>query len=237
MIAVSRAAAGDRQQQEEEGDAGDRVEDAGRAGSGGTAASGGGGRAGPARRRSRSRSRPRSATSSRCWSVGVRSGRCCPSPSRSRRACPCAWQGRVSERVPDCRLRPPARRAGRASDCRGHSPSGRSAAPCSSVFASRRAEELGDDLDREHAGDPAVAVGHRRVLRLALEQVGERVAHHVVEVEHRPGRESGRRGRSRRRGRARRASRAGGARRRPAAGCGTSASSSFARTSAVGWPT
>ena len=28
MIAVSRAAAGDRQQQEEEGDAGDRVEDA-----------------------------------------------------------------------------------------------------------------------------------------------------------------------------------------------------------------
>src|SRR5919106_3891200 len=43
------------------------------------------------------------------------------------------------------------------------------------------AEELGDDLDREHAGDPALGVDGRRVLRLGLEQVGQRVAHHVVE--------------------------------------------------------
>src|SRR4051812_32338143 len=50
----------------------------------------------------------------------------------------------------------------------------------------RRDEELGDDLDREHPGDPAVAVGDRRVLGAALEDVGERVADDVVEVEHRP---------------------------------------------------
>src|SRR3954453_149391 len=49
----------------------------------------------------------------------------------------------------------------------------------------RRAEELGDDLDREPAGDPAGGVGHRRVLGLALEQVGEGVAHDVLRVEHR----------------------------------------------------
>src|SRR5215203_4450858 len=46
-----------------------------------------------------------------------------------------------------------------------------------------RAEELGDDLDREDAGDAAVAVDHRRVLRLRLQEVGERVAHHVVDFE------------------------------------------------------
>src|SRR6476469_10150614 len=44
----------------------------------------------------------------------------------------------------------------------------------------RRGEELGDDLDREDAGDAATVVDHRRVLGLALEQVGEGVAHHVV---------------------------------------------------------
>src|SRR6476659_7420991 len=44
----------------------------------------------------------------------------------------------------------------------------------------RRGEELGDDLDREDAVDPALAVDHRRVLRLSLQQVGEGVAHHVV---------------------------------------------------------
>src|SRR3954453_4262082 len=44
----------------------------------------------------------------------------------------------------------------------------------------RRGEELGDDLDREDAGDPTLAVDHRRILRLALQQVGECVAHHVV---------------------------------------------------------
>ena len=67
----------------------------------------------------------------------------------------------------------------------------------------------------------AAAVGHRRVLGLALEQVGERVAHHVVEVEHRRRAASpAAPARSPRRGRAPRASRAGGARRRPAAGRG-----------------
>src|SRR5689334_15182208 len=40
-----------------------------------------------------------------------------------------------------------------------------------------RAEELGDDLEREHAGDAALAVGDRRILRLSLQQVGEGVAH------------------------------------------------------------
>src|SRR6478735_7935636 len=49
----------------------------------------------------------------------------------------------------------------------------------------RRFEELGDDLDREHAVDPAFVVDHRRVLGLALQQVGKRVAHHVVALEHR----------------------------------------------------
>src|SRR6476660_5376814 len=48
-----------------------------------------------------------------------------------------------------------------------------------------RAEELGDDLDREHAVDSALVVHHRRVLGLALEQVGEGVAHDVVAVEQR----------------------------------------------------
>src|SRR5215213_2810475 len=49
----------------------------------------------------------------------------------------------------------------------------------------RRGEELGDDLDREDAGDAAGVVDHRRVLGLVLEQVGEGVAHHVVKLEHR----------------------------------------------------
>src|ERR1700712_3747393 len=44
----------------------------------------------------------------------------------------------------------------------------------------RRFEELGDDLDREHAVDPTFVVDHGRVLGLALEQVGEGVAHDVV---------------------------------------------------------
>src|SRR6476646_3194187 len=49
-----------------------------------------------------------------------------------------------------------------------------------------RGEELGDDLDREDADYAPLVVDHRRVLSLALEQVGERVAHHVVELQHRP---------------------------------------------------
>src|SRR6478609_861518 len=49
----------------------------------------------------------------------------------------------------------------------------------------RRFEELGDDLDREDAVDPAFVVGHGGVLGLALEQVGESVAHDVVAVEQR----------------------------------------------------
>src|SRR5260221_9803813 len=49
-----------------------------------------------------------------------------------------------------------------------------------------RGEELGDDLDREDAGNPALVINHRRVLCLALQQVGERIAHHVVTVEQRP---------------------------------------------------
>jgi hypothetical protein len=50
---------------------------------------------------------------------------------------------------------------------------------------------LGDDLDREDAGDAAVAVDHGRVLDPCLQQVGERVAHHVVDFEHRPERRVG----------------------------------------------
>src|SRR5215212_3901576 len=53
------------------------------------------------------------------------------------------------------------------------------------VLGAGGGEELGDDLDREDAGDAARVVDHRRVLGLALEEVGERVAHHVVELEHR----------------------------------------------------
>src|SRR5690242_15630407 len=36
----------------------------------------------------------------------------------------------------------------------------------------RGGEELGDDLDREDADDAAVVADHRRVHRLALEEVG-----------------------------------------------------------------
>src|ERR1044071_9849683 len=49
----------------------------------------------------------------------------------------------------------------------------------------RRFEELGDDLDREHAGNPPFVIDDRGVLGLALEQVGEGVAHDVVELEQR----------------------------------------------------
>src|SRR3954466_571989 len=48
-----------------------------------------------------------------------------------------------------------------------------------------RAEELGDDLDREDAVDAAFVVDHGGVLSLALQQVGERVAHDVVAIEQR----------------------------------------------------
>src|SRR6185295_19003878 len=53
------------------------------------------------------------------------------------------------------------------------------------VFGGRGAEEVGDDLDREDAVDLAPRVDQRRVLGLALEHVGESVAHDVVAVEHR----------------------------------------------------
>src|SRR6476620_4596106 len=52
-------------------------------------------------------------------------------------------------------------------------------------FRLGRFEELGDDLDREDAVDPALGVGDGRVLGLALEQVGEGVAHDVIAVEQR----------------------------------------------------
>ena len=102
----------------------------------------------------------------------------------------------------------------------------------------RRAEELGDDLDREHAGDPPLGVDDRRVAasrpgagrraRRASRRrgrapgpgacpaaPGRRLRTEVVDSESQP---SGRRSES--------TSRA----------CGTSAPSSFARTSAVAWP-
>ena len=83
-----------------------------------------------------------------------------------------------------------------------------------------------------------VAVDDRRVAGLGLEQVGERVAHHVVEVEDRVGLAVGLRpGPSRARGRRPTASRAGGRSESTTSACGTSAPSSFARTSAVAWPT
>src|SRR5436305_8590981 len=46
-----------------------------------------------------------------------------------------------------------------------------------------RGEELGDDLDREHAVDAAFVVDHGGVLGLTLQQVGEGIAHDVVAVE------------------------------------------------------
>ncbi len=59
------------------------------------------------------------------------------------------------------------------------------------VLGGRGAEELGDDLDREDAVDPPSRVDHGSVLRLALEQVGERIAHDVVAIEDRPQRRVG----------------------------------------------
>src|SRR5215203_203625 len=47
----------------------------------------------------------------------------------------------------------------------------------------RRGEELGDDLDREDTGNPTPVVDHGGVLGLVLEEVGEGVPHHVVELE------------------------------------------------------
>src|SRR3954447_12724560 len=49
----------------------------------------------------------------------------------------------------------------------------------------RRGEELGNDLNREDAVDPALVVDDRGVLGLVLEEVGEGVAHHVVALQHR----------------------------------------------------
>jgi hypothetical protein len=46
-------------------------------------------------------------------------------------------------------------------------------------------KELRDDLDREHAGDRTAPVDDGRVTGLGLKHVGERVAHHVREIEHR----------------------------------------------------
>src|SRR4051812_34593732 len=92
-----------------------------------------------------------------------------------------AWQGRVS---PVRSLRNPS----------PTSPTAASGAPIKALFIGpdlglavglarplhravlvglglRRGEELGDDLDREDAGDGAVVVDHRRVHRLALEEV------------------------------------------------------------------
>src|SRR3954452_9981657 len=48
----------------------------------------------------------------------------------------------------------------------------------------RRREELGNVLERKDAGEPAVGAGHRRVLSLALEQVGQRLAPDAVEVDY-----------------------------------------------------
>src|SRR3982750_561286 len=55
----------------------------------------------------------------------------------------------------------------------------------------RRGEELGDDLDREDPVDAAFVIDHGGVLSLALQQVGEGVAHHVIAVEQRPERRVG----------------------------------------------
>ena len=83
----------------------------------------------------------------------------------------------LEEVVADLRQREEARSPARASQT-----SGRSAAGCSSTSASRRGQELGDDLDREHARDRPAVVDHGRVLRLRLEQVRERVAEDVVDA-------------------------------------------------------
>src|SRR5829696_1807403 len=92
-----------------------------------------------------------------------------------------AWQGSVSE-VRSLKKSPPTSPAA-ASESRSIMRSLR----CLLLVALRlrRAEELGDDLDREDAGDPAFAVDHRRVLRLRLQEVGEGVAHNVVALQHR----------------------------------------------------
>ena len=81
-------------------------------------------------------------------------------------------------------------------------------------------------------------VGHRGVLGLGLEQVGERVAHHVVEVEDRLGAAvGGWPARSRPEGRSRRASRAGGAPSRPAGRAGPPRPRASPSPRAVDWPT
>ncbi len=50
-------------------------------------------------------------------------------------------------------------------------------------------ERVAEELDREHAGHRAALVHDRPVLRLLGEQVGERVAQHVVQLEHGSARE------------------------------------------------
>src|SRR5215218_5239706 len=87
-----------------------------------------------------------------------------------------AWQGRVSELRSWMKPLPTSPTAA--------SSAGLAMRPLHGAVLLRlrpgRFEELGDDLDREHAVDPAFVVDHGRVLGLALEQVGEGVAHDVV---------------------------------------------------------
>ena len=119
-----------------------------------------------------------------------RSGRSCRRPSRSRRS--------------RCRPRTPTGSGGGRSStaARGRSLAGRvchrrdmkgelvhpvTARSAAGVLLRQRligGEELRDDLDREDAGNPPLGVHDGRVAGLGLEQVGEGVAHHVVELDH-----------------------------------------------------
>ena len=177
------AAAGDRQQQEEEGDAGDRVEDP--RGRRSAAASASGGRCESSARRHGDRE-PRDDRDRHEDDVlerrGRCSGRCCRPPS-SRRRSRCRRCSRDSERS----LKKSVVDLGERQRHEALSPSGRSAAGCSSTSASaevRNSEMISTDRT---PGDRALGVDHRRVLRLGLQQVREGVAHDVVALDDRLG--------------------------------------------------
>ena len=101
-----------------------------------------------------------------------------------------------------------------------------------------RGQELGDDLDREHSGDPARRVDDRRVLGLAT-GAGRRARRAGRRRGRGPGpaRCRARRERCRRAGRPPTASRAGAARSRRRAGTGPRRPRASPCTSAVDWPT
>ena len=193
------AAAGERQQQEEDRDARDRVEDAGDLRDRRDRASAAGGRAAPARTRSRSRSRRAISVSSMCSISGVLVAvEVVGDPARAE-----AVVARRSESLRSLRSRDLAAGRGSRDD---------HAARLSAAIS-----WASSSIDSTPTTRPGV--DDRPVLGAVRQQVRERVAQDVVELDDRLG---GRAQSSRTRSpssRARTASRAGGRRRRRAAGC------------------